>query len=278
MRLKIRRFDPSTMKEHRVIYFIGRRGTGKTTLLQSVIGAIANRCDIAIGMSPTHESAQMLRSHIPAPLVFDGHAPSKVDALIDAQKRGVAANKPRNAFLVWDDLMYDKGILRSKAIRELHMNGRHLKIAFLNSVQYLMDVDIALRSQVDYVFALRESIQANKIKLHKFFFGICPTFAEFSKLLDACTQEYSCLVLDNTAVTNQMEDCLFWYKAEMHPPPFRLGRQIYWDLARRHTRTDPVASTASVPVDQKVTSVTRTDIRGRVIPEDVKEGDVVILQ
>ena len=63
----------------------------------------------------------------------------------------------------------------------------HLKILFLNIVQYVMDVPKAIRSQIDYVFALREPQRAYRENLYKNFFGIFPTYDEFSAAFDACT-------------------------------------------------------------------------------------------
>ena len=45
--------------------------------------------------------------------------------------------------------------------------------------------------------------------------------------MDSCTENYECLVLDNTSKSNKIEDCVFWYKAKMHTN-FRVGAPEYW--------------------------------------------------
>ena len=90
-----------------------------------------------------------------------------------------------------------------------------------------MDLPPALRANVDYVFILRENIIQNREKLYKSFFGIFPTFDMFNKVMDSCTENYECLVLDNTSKSNRIEDCVFWYKAKLHKN-FKVGAPEYW--------------------------------------------------
>lgn len=106
----------------------------------------------------------------------------------------------------------------------------HLKILFLNIVQYVMDVPKAIRSQIDYVFALREPQRAYRENLYKNFFGIFPSYDEFSAAFDACTENYGCIVVDSTAKTNAVEDSVFWYRGSSSPPPFILGNRNFWKL------------------------------------------------
>jgi hypothetical protein len=99
--------------------------------------------------------------------------------------------------------------------------------------QYLMDVPPDLRCQVDYVFALKESIMTNKIKLWKFFFGMFPTYDSFSKVFDECTRDHRAIVLDNTQSNTDVSECIFWYKAEKRES-FTLFSQKFWVLAATH--------------------------------------------
>nr|UDO47782.1 VV A32-like virion packaging ATPase [Pandoravirus massiliensis] len=93
-----------------------------------------------------------------------------------------------------------------------------------------MDVPKAIRSQIDYVFALREPQRAYRENLYKNFFGIFPSYDEFSAAFDACTENYGCIVVDSTAKTNAVEDSVFWYRGSSKPPPFILGNRNFWKL------------------------------------------------
>ncbi|AJF98192.1 VV A32-like virion packaging ATPase [Pandoravirus inopinatum] len=130
----------------------------------------------------------------------------------------------------------DSGARPSRLIADTNINNGdfstigHLKILFLNIVQYVMDVPKAIRSQIDYVFALREPQRAYRENLYKNFFGIFPTYEEFSAAFDACTENFGCIVVDSTARTNAIEDSVFWYRGSPNPPKFILGNRNFWKL------------------------------------------------
>jgi hypothetical protein len=107
------------------------------------------------------------------------------------------------------------------------MNGRHWKIFFMLTMQYCMDLSPDLRSNVDYVFVLREPVIKNRQRLYENFFGIFPTFNTFQQVFDSCTENYECLVLDNTSKSNRIEDCVFYYKAPMRKG-FKIGSPAMW--------------------------------------------------
>jgi hypothetical protein len=53
--------------------------------------------------------------------------------------------------------------------------------------------------------------------------------------MDQCTQNYECLVVDNTSQSSKLEECVFWYKAEIHPD-FRIGAPEFWAHSAQHYR------------------------------------------
>jgi hypothetical protein len=54
----------------------------------------------------------------------------------------------------------------------------------------------------------------------------------FNKVMDACTENYECIVLDNTSKSNKIEDCVFWYKARLHKN-FKVGAPEYWQAHKK---------------------------------------------
>jgi hypothetical protein len=54
-----------------------------------------------------------------------------------------------------------------------------------------------------------------------------PTFEMFCDFMDQCTENYECLVICNNVSSNRLEDQVFWYKADDHPP-FRLCDSSLW--------------------------------------------------
>jgi len=233
---QIRKFDPSTMNYRCNVVMLGKKGTGKSTLLLDIISRLAHNYDMAIAFSPTYETRKDLKSHIPGPFIYSEYRQGTIDQWVNIARDLVDAETYRSFLCILDDCMYDTKCLKSKSIREIFMNGRHLHFAFFMAVQYLMDIPTALRGQVDYVFALKENIVAKRQRLWKEFFGVFENLSDFSLVLESCTNNFECLVLDNRVSSSNIEDCVFWYKADTSIPAFRIGKDCFWRMAKRYAR------------------------------------------
>jgi energy-coupling factor transporter ATP-binding protein EcfA2 len=238
MHVKIRKLDMAQLKPHRIFLLVGRRGSGKTVLLRHLLHHMRERFDFCLGISPTEESASMLRQHLPESCVYTKYCQSKVDALVHCAAELVAQGRERRFLLVLDDCLYDRAITRTESFRYLFYNGRHSKITCILLSQYVLDLSPPLRAQVDYVAVQRENSLANQMKLYKAFFGIFPSFEDFAAVLDRCTQDYETLVLDNT-VPSSITNCVFWAKASLDNGPFRLGKPLFYELEQAHRRASP---------------------------------------
>ena len=89
---------------------------------------------------------------------------------------------------------------------------------------------------------MRENTIQNRLKLYKMFFGVFASFDDFCAVLERCTQNYECLMLDNTLQTNAPTDCIFWYKAKLDNGDFRLGRDVFYQLEAKARRTESLSS------------------------------------
>jgi hypothetical protein len=49
--------------------------------------------------------------------------------------------------------------------------------------------------------------------------------------MNQCTEDFECLVIDNNAKSNKLEDQVFWYKAADRPD-FKLGSKEFWELSK----------------------------------------------
>ena len=229
-KLKIRKFLVDNMKPDRTILIVGKRGTGKTILTKDIMYHMRKKVDTGFLMTPTYDTQKEFEECLPKSHIYNEYSLEVVKNLIGSMESLVEQGKERHILLTLDDCMYDKSIMKSKEIRELMMNGRHLRIPFINSVQYLMDLGPDLRGQVDYVFCCREGSKSTREKLYKYFFGMFDKFSEFSMVMEKCTNNHEVLVLDATQSTNKLEDCIFYYKANPNIGRFRLGKSIYFKL------------------------------------------------
>jgi hypothetical protein len=236
MQCKITKFKPDSIKPGRISFIVGKRGCGKSTLLKDLLSRMSKDVDYAVAMCPTMESADMLRGCLPASSVYDKYSASKVDQVVAVASHYASIGKKKNILLCLDDCLYDRNVLKSPSIRQIFFNGRHLGITFVALAQYCMDISPDLRTQIDYLFVMKENIVSNRQKLWKYLFGCVQNFEDFSTIMDRCTQNYECLCLDNTLQGGTVQECVFWYKANSEIKDFKVGSEVFFKLDRQTKR------------------------------------------
>jgi hypothetical protein len=55
--------------------------------------------------------------------------------------------------------------------------------------------------------------------------------------MDQCTEDYNCLVIDNTTKSNKLEEQIYWYKAD-ETPEFTLGAPKFWQYSNDNYNPD----------------------------------------
>jgi hypothetical protein len=63
----------------------------------------------------------------------------------------------------------------------------------------------------------------------------------FCQVMNACTENYECLVLDNTSKSNKIEDCVYYYKAPIRKG-FRIGSEAMWQYHQKNYNPKHVAA------------------------------------
>jgi len=139
----------------------------------------------------------------------------------------VPANIDARSYLLLDDCLYDSAWVKDTNIRSFFLNGRHKDLLLIITMQYVMGIPPLLRTNIDYVFILREPYVQNRRRIFENFAGVFPTFEIFCQVMDQCTEDYQCLVIHTNSKSNKLEDQVYWYKAEQHDD-FRIGAEEYW--------------------------------------------------
>lgn len=245
--LNLRKFNMGKIKKDSVIVMIGKRNTGKSFLTKDMLYF---HQDIPSGVviSATEQVNKFYSEFVPPIFIHDEFDEQIVDCVmkrqikqIETKKKeekmnGGFSNRNIKSFVIFDDCLYDDSWSKSKLVRALFMNGRHYKIMFILTMQYALGVPPSLRTNIDYVFILRENILNNRKKIWEHYAGIFPNFPMFCSIMDQCTNNYECLVIDNTVQSNRLEDCVFWYKAD-NRPDYRLCSRRCWEYSKNHYNT-----------------------------------------
>jgi hypothetical protein len=224
-----------------LIIMIGRRDTGKSVLVRDLLFF---HQDIPIGtvISGTEAGNGFYSELVPKLFIHHEYSAVIIENILSRQKGVLKQMKkevetykkttidPR-AFVILDDCLYDDKWTRDKLMRLLFMNGRHWKIMLVITMQYPLGIPPNLRTNVDYVFILRENIGGNRKRIYANYASMFPTFEAFCSVLDSCTENYECLVINNNVKSNRLQDQIFWYKAEQRGK-FKLGAKQFWELSK----------------------------------------------
>ena len=170
---------------------------------------------------------------------------SVLDAIYQEKKTYGSCNIDPRAFIVLDDCMYDTKWTKDEAMRYLFMNGRHIKAMLMITMQYPLGVPPTMRTNIDYVFIMRENLLSNRRRIFDSYAGMFNSFELFCTVLDQCTNNYECLVINNATQSNKLEDQVFWYKAS-EKPPFKLCDDRYWALDKQYSNTKEGESTEEI--------------------------------
>ena len=233
MEFQISKFDMSQLSDDKVVVLIGKRETGKSFLCKDIL---FHHQGIPVGqvISGTEAANSFYGKMVPKLFIHDEYQPQIIQNILKRQRMMIDQRKenptvdPR-AFLVLDDCLYDSTWTKDKNVRSLFMNGRHFKILFMITMQYALGIPPNLRTNIDYIFILRENYVSNRKRLYEHYAGMFPNFEMFCQVMDQCTENYECLVIHNNAKSNKLTDQVFWYKADPHDN-VRLGSKQFWDF------------------------------------------------
>lgn len=239
--IKLREFDldqipPSTknFKDHKqsgsAVMCIGKRGTGKSTIIASILYGKRHIFPTGMFISGTEDLNHFYEKIVPSTFIFNKYEETQIEKFIQRQK--IAKQHVENpwAALVVDDCMDNPAIFRTPLQRFLFKNGRHASTCYIVGNQYALSIMPEIRTNIDIIFLLREPSLRNRKIMYENYASIIPDFKLFCTIMDQITNDYTALVIDNVNKSNDWRDCVFWYKAPPVPPDFKFGCPEYWSF------------------------------------------------
>ncbi len=211
------------------IVVIGKPGTGKTTLITSLLYEKSHIFPSGLVVSGTEDSNHHYSTIFPSSFVYNKLNFDIVQSYVTRQKlakqQGLA--NPWSVLLL-DDCMDTPAMFNHPLFHSIFKNGRHWKMFFILSLQYCMDIKPVIRNNVDGTFILRESNIRSRQSLWENYAGVIPDFTDFCDIMDNITTDYTALYIHNQVQTNNLDDCIYWYKAKPVPKDFMFGSEDFW--------------------------------------------------
>lgn len=238
--LVIDTFDPRRIGQNRVVVFIGKRGAGKTFLMEDICYFLRNIPEAVI-WSATEEGNETWGRHFPGIYIHSRYDADKLAAIYQRQRKKARQRRREAAhgvpperctrvtpiLVIIEDQAFQKSIFRCPTLAEVLMNGRHYGMTVFITTQYSRSIGPDLRSQFDFVFCCLEKMVQNRRRLYEDYFGVFPDFNSFDQVMMQCTSNFGCLVMDNTSRTCDVRKSVFYYRARDRGD-YKFGSPAYW--------------------------------------------------
>lgn len=207
---------------------VGRRDTGKTCLVKNILYYLRN---VHMGqvVSSSEPTFPFYRDFVPKQCIHNEITPELTQQIIDRQQTASETHDSTSipdsrSFVVLDNCLYDSRFYTDRNNQYLFTNYNKLRLFYIITMAYVTN-----SMNMDFIFILRETNISNRRRIYDVFVSskIHVSFEEFSTLLDNTTENYECLVIDNTNTSTHASDRFFWYKANDHAD-FKTCHPSFW--------------------------------------------------
>ena len=230
---------PNDMKNGSKYVIIGKPGTGKSTLVKSIIYAKKHIFPVGMFFSGTEDSNGFFSEIAPSSFIYNGLDTNNLTPIENFKKRQKYSKQYLEsrgeypwALNVIDDCTYDTKFLKKPIFQELYKNGRHWRMMHILSLQYCLDIKPEIRTCIDGVFILRESSLNMRKKLFENYGSCVESLNDWNDIMDQLTDNFTAIFINNKTISNSMEDNIFYYKADPNkvPKDWKFGCREYWDF------------------------------------------------
>lgn len=246
MSVTIKRFNPAAAQVNRAYLIIGKKGSGKSTVMFTLLSELCNRIDYATAMCGTRDGIEKLNRVLPSEVIYTEFNQAAFCRIVNTLN--IISRKPgyeKITAVVLDDLAYGKSAFKSDEMRMALMNGRWLGLMLILTQQYLMDIGPDLRGNFDYIFAMAETAKKTRQKLYDLYFGVFNSFNDFDRVFTQVTSKKGrALVLDTTSSSNNVQDRVFYYDGNIQCTDFVLGKNRFRSNLIREISRSPGNSQA----------------------------------
>jgi len=241
-RLRFQKFNLKDMCEHATIALIAKRASGKSVLVKEIM-KMKKHIPSSVVICKTEKLNRSYGDNIPDSYIYYDFDTEILSRIFMRQRRLISDNEKRKkrnkrlkddrVLLIMDDCMSNKNWVKDPNILELFFNGRHYHISFILTMQYSKGIPPEMRSNLDYIFLLAEDFISNRKRLYDDYAGMFPSFDIFQQVFTELTDNYGCMVINNRVHSKNIEDKVFWYKANMENN-FEMGGTRYKNFHKKY--------------------------------------------
>ena len=204
--------------------------TGKSSIITSIVDAKKHIIPVSQIFSGTEDSNGFYCKRFPSISVYNNLKDLKpVENFISRQKYAKRYLDNPWAVQIIDDCTDDPKLFTKPLFQSYYKNGRHWKMMHILSLQYCLDIKPVIRTNIDYSFIMRESNKKNRKALFENYASAVENMSDFEALMDSLTEDYCSMVIVNRNTSNDIQDCVRWYKADLDRiQSFKFGCEDFW--------------------------------------------------
>lgn len=222
-KMPIKEFRLDRMADNAKVVCIGKPASGKSTLIRDIIKAYAHKYPVAKVISGTEENNHFYSDMFHSLFISSEFDEEELERFVKRQKLAKQTCNNPNALLILDDCSDDPKYLSRPLIQKYFKNGRHWDMMLILALQYGMDIKPVIKNNVDYTFIFRDPSIKNREKLFEHYAGIIGDYKDFCDIMDELANDYTAIVINNRTQSNDIHDCVFYYKAKIHKDDFKVG-------------------------------------------------------
>jgi hypothetical protein len=206
-------------KEYSSICIIGKRGSGKTLVVQNIIDNL-NVSDKFIEntliIDPTE---QYSKSYGPkyqkAQIHFNYNSTILEEYLAKIKSLSSDDFAKFSGCVVLDSCLASKSTwTKDRSIFELLFNCKHYHLTLIMTMQFPMAITPEIRSNFNSVFLLNDDFVLNQKKIYEHYGSIFTSFEMFKNSFAQLTKDYGCMVITRKPHTLHVTDNVFYFKAK----------------------------------------------------------------
>jgi hypothetical protein len=226
-------FRPDLMPDACNVLVIGMTGSGKSTVVTSLLRWKTESLLKGICICPTEGVNGYWSRFIPPPLIHTEPDPRLVKSLFDLQLDAPyvvdedGKKSPRDAvFAIFDDCLQNDYFMHSDEVEELLLTGRHYKIFSVFTAQYAMAVRKILRQNFRYIILLPTTDIKELRGWYEEFGTIFPSFERFEEAFYEIGKVRGCMVIHRQGDPEQQATYFI-------PDPnmrYKMGSKAYWSF------------------------------------------------